>query len=149
MAIEQGIVVELGSEGKKTAWVETVRSAACESCKSRASCHGIDKNKAKVEAINEVDAKVGDRIQIAISTSSLLKATFLLYVFPVLCMVLGALGAHALVADSTMDTSNITIVSALTCFGIALVVVRIGGNKLAQKASYQPKIIRILGHNNK
>lgn len=46
------------------------------------------------EVINEIGAKIGDRIMLAVETASLLKATFLLYVFPILCMLAGSvLGA--------------------------------------------------------
>ena len=43
----------------------------------------------EVEAFNTADARVGDRIVLNIKTASLLKATFLLYVFPILAMIAG------------------------------------------------------------
>jgi hypothetical protein len=46
--------------------------------------------------LNPVGARVGDRIQMTISTGSLLKATFLLYVFPILCMLGGAVLGNGL-----------------------------------------------------
>jgi sigma-E factor negative regulatory protein RseC len=147
MAIEQGIVTGLGKPGSGTAWVETIASSACESCSSRESCNpGGGKNKHVVEAINEAGAAVGDRIQIAMDSAPLLKATFLLYLFPILCMLIGALLANALAAPFFSDTSAITALAAFACLAAALLIVRLGGTRLAKKASYRPKIIRILGH---
>ena len=88
MAIEQGVVVRLGTDGSRTAWVKTERSSACESCASRESCNpGADGKAQEVEAINAADARVGDRIQVVIGTGAMLKATFLLYLFPIICML--------------------------------------------------------------
>lgn len=146
MAIEQGIVIKLGSHGEKTAWVKTTRSSACESCSSRDSCNaGIDGKDQEVEAINMADARVGDRIQLSIKTSSILKAMFLLYLFPILCMLGGGMFGNWMAERLTANPSVVAAVSALICFGASLVVVRAGGQRLGGKEAYQPKIIRILG----
>lgn len=146
MALEQGIVIEMGNTGKQTAWVETIVSPACESCASKGSCHGSsDKNRRKVEAINEAGANVGDLIQLSLSTSSMLKATFLLYLFPVLCMLAGAVVANAVADRFWPDSSAFTAIVAIVFFGLAMLAVRIKGNRLAVKTDYRPKIIRILG----
>ena len=82
MATEEGIVFKLGDAGPGTAWVKTTRSSACAGCSSRDACHAEGGGKEmEVEAINTARARVGDRIVLNIKTSSLLKATFLLYVF--------------------------------------------------------------------
>ena len=46
---------------------------------------------AEVEVLNEVGARIGDRILIDIKTSAFLKATFLLYVFPIIGLTAGAM----------------------------------------------------------
>ena len=148
MAIEKGIVVDMGAAGGRTAWVETVASSACESCSSRESCHaGPGKSTRKVEAINEVGAKIGDHIQLSMDSASLLKASFLLYLFPILCMLAGGLTAQAIFSRFFQDPSYIAAGTAFLFLGVALLVVRIKGNRLGAQAAYQPKIIRILGHN--
>lgn len=146
MALEQGIVIEMGSAGQQTAWVETIVSPACESCASKGSCHGgSDKNRRKVEAINVAGAKVGDLIQLSLSTSSMLKAVFLLYLFPVLCMLVGAVGANAIAERFWSGSSAFTAAVAFAFFGIAMLIVRFKGNRLAVRTAYRPKIIRIIG----
>lgn len=146
MAIEQGIVIRMGQDGKSTAWVKTVRSSACESCASRDSCNTSgDGRSQQVEAINSAGAKVGDRIQLAISTGSMLKAMTLLYLFPIFCMLGGGLLGDWLAPKTQMDSSVMAAVMAAICFALALIVVRISGQKMGHKESYTPKIIRVIG----
>lgn len=150
MAIEQGIVVKLGSHGSTTAWVKTVRSSACESCASRDSCNPTGNGTSQeVEAINAAGAAVGDRIQLIISTGSMLKAMFLLYLFPILCMLGGGIAGDWMAPKLSANPSTVTAITAFTCFALSLVIVRAGGQRLGRKEAYQPKIIRILSHGPK
>lgn len=145
MAIEQGIVVASGSTGDATAWVEIVPPAACEACASRKNCGlGTSGQPRKVEVVNRVGAAVGDRVQVSIKTSALLKAIFLLYLFPILCMLGGGLAGH--MVSRIMDTNESTssMILAIGCFIAAMAVVRIRGGRIALKSEYKPKITRIL-----
>lgn len=145
MATEAGIVTKIGSESRQTAWVKVMPSSACEACSSRHSCTakpGGDER--EVEAINPIGAAVGDRIQLSISTGSLLKATFLLYIFPVLCMLAGGIAGHIIAAHLLWDTSVLSAIAAFACLAAAMLVVRLGGNRMAQSTAYRPRIIRII-----
>lgn len=146
MAIEQGVVIKLG-ERPNTAWVMTTRSGACESCASRENCHaGATGEHQEVEAMNVVGARAGDRIQLMIRTGSLIKATFLLYVFPVLCMLGGAVAGHLLAAAlGVVNNSALAAVVAMMALGAGLWVVRTRGRQLGQDVAYRPHIVRILG----
>ena len=147
MTIEQGIVTKIGSEGPTTAWVKTVPSGPCSSCSSRHSCHtGPSGEEREVEVLNTAGATVGDRIQLSIGTGSLLKATFLLYMFPILSMLVGGLVANAVAARYFSDTSLLSALAALICLVIAMAVVRKRGERMAQQEAYRPKIIRVIGH---
>jgi sigma-E factor negative regulatory protein RseC len=146
MATEPGVVTRIGSKSPQTAWVKIVPSNACEACSSRHSCTakpgGDDR---EVEALNPVGATVGDKIQLMIKTSSLLKATFLLYIFPILCMLAGGIAGHLIAIHLQWDASLLAAIVAFICLGAAMLVVRLGGNRMAQKAAYRPRIIRIIG----
>jgi sigma-E factor negative regulatory protein RseC len=147
MAIEPGVVTQIGPHGPKTVWVKTVPSSACSSCSSRHHCGTLSGSEEReVEALNDVSAAVGDRVQLAINTGSLLKATFLLYLFPVLCMLAGGIFGHAAAAHFHWNTSFTAAVAAFGCLTGAMIVVRLSGNRMAQKAAYRPRIIRIIGH---
>ncbi|MEN8246175.1 MAG: SoxR reducing system RseC family protein [Thermodesulfobacteriota bacterium] len=143
MATEEGIVIKLG---EKTAWVKTTRSSACETCDSRGSCHSGEQGKEmEVEVTNSVGAAIGDRIVLYFETSSLLKAAFLLYVFPVLCMLAGAALGHWLSLKYQLNPSLGSATTGFLCLILSFMLVKIRGDRLARKDNYKPRILRILG----
>ena len=146
MATEEGIVIKAGGIAPRTAWVKTTQSSACKSCSQRNSCNGDSQGKEReVEAINLVGAKAGDLIQISIDTGSLLKATFLLYLFPVICMLLGGLAGNEIGAGMGINPSPVSALIAVICFSGAMLIVRLRAGRMALKMEYRPKITRIIG----
>ncbi len=98
----------------------------------------------EVTAINTAGAEAGDRILLSINTGSLLKATFLLYVFPILCMIAGAVVGQEIALSKGWDPSGLSAVVAFASFGVAFVVIKIRGAAMSKKSEYKPEIIRIL-----
>ena len=146
MATEEGIVTKISAPSAHTAWVKTVQSSACKSCSARHSCNPDSKGKEReVEAINAVDAKVGDLIQISVDSGALLKATFLLYVFPIICMLAGGLAGHNIGLRMGINPSPASALTAAAGFLGALWIVRFRAGRMALKVEYRPKITRILG----
>ena len=144
MITEEGLVTELGST--TTAWVATTKTDACKECSERNTCNamGDSGKEIKVEAINLAGARVGDRIVLSFETASLLKAAFLLYVFPILCMLSGAIVGCNLAFLFNLNESSVSAVSALLFFILSVFFIKSKGNKLGKKKKYQPKIIRII-----
>jgi sigma-E factor negative regulatory protein RseC len=150
LATEQGIVIKTGINNRTNmALVKTVQPSACEACSARSQCNpgtkGADR---QVEAVNLVDAKEGDLIQISMDTGALLKAAFLLYVFPIICMLIGAITGHAIGMALETSPSAISASVGIGCFIAAMVLVRKQAGYMALKLKYQPKITRIIGHSN-
>ena len=142
MATEQGIVVKTHSN---TAWVKTVKSGNCAGCSARGSCNAMGgDNEMEVKAINEAGAKLGDRIVLSFKTSSLLKASFLLYVFPILLLILGAALGQEIAAQFDLNPSGFSAIMGFAFFFAALLIIKTTANKLAQKNDYRPKITKIL-----
>ena len=142
MATEQGVVLRTESE---TAWVKTVRSSACEGCTARQSCHttGGDRNM-EVKAINSAGASVGDRIVLSFETASLLKATFLIYVFPIILLIAGAALGQVLASVIAISSSALSVILGFAFFFSALFIIKARANKMAKKNTYQPKITKII-----
>ena len=148
MATEEGIVFKLGAPGSGTAWVKTSRTSACKSCSSRHACQSGSAGKdMEVEAINSADAKVGDRIVLNIKTTTLLKATFLLYIFPVLAMIAGAFIGQAVgIRRAVGDPSGMSALFAFLFFGLAFLVIRVTGRRMSKNTDYTPEIIKVRGN---
>jgi sigma-E factor negative regulatory protein RseC len=143
MATEEGIVTNIPMPGKVL--VATVRSGACASCTARGMCHTVGGGgEAEVIANNNANARVGDRVVISFQTGSLLKAMFLLYMFPILCLLIGALIGNNYAYTLHMDPSVFSAFIGFLFFGGAVIFVKTKGNQLAEKKEYQPKIVRII-----
>lgn len=150
MATEEGVVIKLGSSEAPTAWVKTTRTSACKSCASRGSCEaGGSGKEMEVEAFNSAGAKVGDRIVLSIQTASLLKATFLIYIFPIISMLAGAFWGQKIGLDSgSQDPSGFSALMAFLFLGLAILVVKFVGKAMSLKREYIPTIVRIVKHSS-
>ena len=142
MATEKGVVTKVGPA---TAWVKTTKTSACESCTARDSCHTLGGgNEAEIEVINTAGAKEGDNVVIRFETSSLLKATFLLYVFPIILLVIGAVIGQQAAPYLNFNPSGFSAVIGFSFFFAAVLTIKFKANRLARKNEYRPKIIKVL-----
>lgn len=143
MATEQGIVTR--TQGR-LAWVKTVRTEACESCSAKSSCHALGGgNEMEVEVLNTAGAGEGDRVVLTFESGSLLKATFLIYVFPILVMIGGAFFGQEVAESLQMNEKVVPVVFAFLFLGAALFLVKRTGNRMALQDRYRPRISRIVG----
>ena len=142
MATEEGIVIKTDLT---TAWVKTTKTHACEGCAARASCNVMGGGKEmEVEAINHAGAKVGEKVVLFFETSPLLKATFMLYVLPILFLMAGAFIGHKMASFINFDASLVSAITGFLFFGLIVLFVRARGNKMAKKDEYRPKVIKII-----
>jgi len=142
LATEEGVVVRVAG---RTAWVKTRRGSACESCSARHACATPegDGQEMEIVAINLTGAAVGDQVVVSIESAALLKASFLLYVFPIICLIAGAFAGNAAGFLFNMEGSTASVVAAAGFFAISFGVIRYKGNRMAENQHYRPKIIRI------
>jgi sigma-E factor negative regulatory protein RseC len=142
LATEQGIVLRIDADA---AWVKTVRTSACEGCTAKGTCHTTeDGQDMEVKAINSAGASVGDRIVLSFETASLLKATFLIYIFPIILLIAGAALGQALAPFIEFSPSAVSVLLGFAFFFTALFIVKTRANKMAKKNAYQPKITKIV-----
>ena len=142
MPTEKGVVIKVDAT---TAWVTTTKTSACEGCAAKSSCTTLGGGKEmEVEAINDIGARIGQKVVLQFHTSPLLKATFLLYVVPILFLILGAFIGDQAAPRFDMDPSTCSVIVGLVFLGISIKFVKSKGNKLAKKDAYRPKIVRIL-----
>jgi sigma-E factor negative regulatory protein RseC len=142
LATEKGIVLRTDSEA---AWVKTVRSSACEGCTAKGSCHSMGGgNEMEVKALNTAGARAGDRVVLSFETASLLKATFLIYVFPIILLIVGAAIGQMLASLIDFTPSALSVLLGFVFFFTGLFIIKARANKMAKKNAYQPKITKIL-----
>ena len=142
MATERGIVTRVTETG---AWVKTTRSDACAHCEARGSCNVVgDGEEMEVETLNPAGADVGDRVVLTFETGAFLKASFLLYVFPVLMMIIGGFAGQSLGPMAGVGESAAAAAGAFSFLAVTFAFVRARANRLARTDPYRPKITRIL-----
>ncbi|MBU4053771.1 MAG: SoxR reducing system RseC family protein [Proteobacteria bacterium] len=140
MATEQGLVIKtLGAK----AIVKTQKTEACDGCASRDSCSTQGRDM-EVEVINSLGAKEGDRVILQIETRYFLKATFLMYIFPIVCLIAGAFIGERVAIQNQGDPSGYSAGFGFGFFLAAIFLVKMKGNKMGEKDTYKPRITRIV-----
>jgi sigma-E factor negative regulatory protein RseC len=125
------------------ALVVTRLEPECESCKAKDACTSLGGGgaNAEVRARNTVGAEVGDVVTISMRGSSLLKASFLVYMLPILAMAGGIILGHLLSRVISVDKNLLVGIFALLAFLGVFVWLKKQGDKLSRKGEFIPKII--------
>lgn len=98
----------------------------------------------EIEAINAMGAHEGDRVVIACEASSVVKISFLIYIFPIICLVIGAVIGQQTAPNFSFDPSLFSAGLGFAFLVVSFFLVRLIGNKLSKDDRYIPKIIRVL-----
>jgi sigma-E factor negative regulatory protein RseC len=141
MIKENGIVTKADPS---TAWIKTIRTQACESCASKKSCGTSGSfEEVIIKVKNSIHVKKGDHVVVGLETKHMLFLTFLLYVFPIISLTIGAVIGNNLIAPSfQQDPSFVSMVTGLIFFGLAFCLIRMKNNSLSQKKEYKPFLVR-------
>lgn len=148
MIEEEGRVVKIEPG---YAIVHAERGSSCEGCSSKSSCQtmgGTDEKTMEIRAINEIGAKVGDKVRIAIDSVILLKSSFLIYIVPLIFMIAGGIVAESY-AIANMPNSDADLIAGavgITCLVISFIFVKLWSKSVEKKEQYHPKISRILNY---
>jgi len=141
MITEEGIVQQVQTT---KAFILINRSSACAGCHAQSACNPSEHKEMIVEAINDLHARVGDRVQISVPSGSLLKATFIVYFVPVLALVLGAIAGSKLAPSMQMDATLTSILCGVLSMATVFGMVKIFDKSANSKSQYWPRITRIL-----
>lgn len=142
MPTEKGVVIKT-EDGN--AWIKTAKSSACEGCTSRDSCGNPGGGKEmEVKAVNTAGAKPGDLVLISFQTAPLVKVYALVYIFPILALLAGAILGQRLSVRFSMDESLPALITGALFFIGAFFIIKTSSSRMAKKDDYQPKVLRVL-----
>ena len=142
MMSEEGIVKR--TIGTK-AWVVTTRSEMCEACASQGACKVLGGGKEmEVEAINTAQAKPGDQVLLTLENQSLIKLSFLVYMFPILALIAGAALGQKVGPLLSINQELASFGLGAIAFGLAFLIVRKKDKTLEQTGSTIPRVTRII-----
>ena len=139
---EEG-VVEKASLQKAVVRVE--RSSACDHCRSRGACETLSSKSMRVEVANDLGAVEGDRVELSVPATSVLKLSFLVYMIPVAALVAGAYAGDLWAKGREVDPTLAAIIAgALAMLGTFLFLRRIERTVSSPTSDFQPRLSRIL-----
>ena len=143
MSVEKG-TVESTQDG--FAWVLTRRKEACSDCGHKHHCHMVEgMDRMRVKARNAARARVGDEVELYLSTKTKLKGLFVLYMFPVLGLFIGAFSAEPLSQLVGLSKNVGTVLFTVSGLVLALVLARFISGRMAAKEELVPLISRVIG----
>jgi sigma-E factor negative regulatory protein RseC len=139
---EQGIIEKV-TEQKAT--VRVRRSSDCAHCSSRISCD-ISNSDMLVEVSNDLQAKIGDLVEISIPEGTVLKLSVFVYLFPVIALMIGAFLGEFIAYFLQSRSSWPSIFLAMFFLGLAFFVLKIFERKKMSGGAYNPKMTHIVAN---
>jgi sigma-E factor negative regulatory protein RseC len=116
---ENGVIVS-----KHGNWV-TVLLTKGEKCEGCSACSAYGKNSRGIKARNDIDAEVGDSVEVEISPKQVIGLSFLMFIFPVVAMIVGYfIGTRAGENLGLKDESS-GILGALVLLIISFIFIKI------------------------
>lgn len=134
--IEEGVVIEV-FDGK--AKIRAIRGTSCGGCASRAMCKPSEGTNVVIEAKNSLGAHVGARVEVAIQPKTFLKASFIVYIVPLISFVIGGS-----VGKSIGGTDAWAALSGIAAMLLCYVGIWAYNKWALKEGKYQPEIVAVL-----
>lgn len=139
---EEGMVLEVRGGMIK---VQTIQNEACSYCSIKGACDSMGEAKERlVMARNEIGAKAGDRVLLALPRRGVLGAGFLVYMVPILVLILGASLGKIYALQLGMSVTNASVVLGLAGLVISFAVLRPISKRLAKRPELTIRAVRIV-----
>ncbi len=140
MIIETGRVTHV-SNGKAT--IEIERGTACAKCHAGCACD-LGKSLLQVEADDPIGVQTDQYVQMTMHNTSVLRASFVVYVVPLCALVIGVLLGEAFGKVFEIETL-LEIVGGFGGLGLALLFVRWYNHIFQQDVKNRPVITKVIG----
>jgi sigma-E factor negative regulatory protein RseC len=98
----------------------------------------------EVEAINTAQASPGDQVLLTLEGQSLVKLSFLVYMFPILTLIAGAAIGQKVASVVGINPELSAFGLGSIVFGLAFLLVRKKDKKLEQTGGTVPRVARII-----
>ena len=139
MIIERGRVIEV-TDGK--ALVKIERSSACGKCHTECALKSSEKQAILIEVRDPLGVQVNQSVQIAMQNANALRASFAVYIIPLLGLVVGALLGEFF--GTLLGIKDIlAILGSFIFLGLSLIVVKLYNDRFKQNLHYQPVIMKV------
>lgn len=146
MVEEEGIIVDV-IDGK--AVVKTQRSGMCSECSAVKSCHMEGEKDMMVEARNPVGAKIGQRVKISLASRSIIYASIIIYLVPLIFLFMGALAGRwiALYLNYSAREEFFEVTIGTMSLVASFLILKVYNKKIEESSNFRPTITEILDGN--
>jgi sigma-E factor negative regulatory protein RseC len=143
MIEEEGIVAEVAGDIAKVA---ILKKSACESCAAAGVCHPQDTDQSLLEAVNPLGAKKGQKVKVVVAPQLYLKASLILYGFPMAAFIGGAIIAKNLAMKFGREANSDlwAFIAGTACLLVSFLFIRAYNKKVEKTRKYKPVIAEIL-----
>jgi len=141
MVTEKGIVADVSDH---KAQVRIRKSSACASCEARDACHIHNTKEMVVDVNNDLQAKVGDLVEISVPTRSFLRISLLVYFLPVLALIFGAYVGGAWAASLRLPSTLVSVLGGGLAMAFSFAILRRIDRAAQCRAEFSPRMTRIL-----
>lgn len=123
--------------------VNVEKKSACGSCK--AGCN-ISETGAEIEAVNRVEAAVGQRVRVEMQPYLYIKGSILIYGVPALALILGAVIGKEYFSGvfKNYDPDIVSAVFGFSAFILSFAVVKLLSSRLEKDTGYKPVVVEII-----
>ena len=99
-----------------------------------------------IDVVNNIHAKVGERVKIGLKPGVYLKASFLVYMVPIITFIIGAIIGKELAAyiSYSKDSDLFAIISGVILLIPTFILMRLYNRKIEKDRSYQPVILEVM-----
>lgn len=122
------------------------KQRGCESCPGSALCKTVGGDEAQIEAVNRLNASIGDTVKISFKPYSYLKGTALIYGLPALMLIIGAVIGKEYISR-LFPYSDADLVSGIAAFGfffLSFIIVKIWVKLIGEKRTHMPEVAEII-----
>ncbi len=124
--------------------VEIQRGSACSSCHAECAGSGDKPQLMRVEVRDPIGVHIDQYVQLSIENTSVLRASFVVYMVPLFALITGVLVGEYL--GRTLGIPNLLeILCGFGALGLSLIIVRVYNNFFQRDIRNQPIITKIIG----
>ncbi len=118
----------------------------CGSCGAKSSCHEKSGNSKErfVTASDPFGLKIGQWVKINLEPKNLVKASIILFVFPLSGLLLGAIAGSLIAGTAGYNDDLCAVIGGFTGIGISVLGLRLYNRKLEKSNDYYPSVVEIM-----
>lgn len=132
----EGIVLQLRGE------LALVRPTGHTGCNSGFCCQGEGVNKVDLEARNEINAVVGDKVIFEAQERGLLLAAFITFILPFVLVFLGGILGYKISGLLSMNVTAAVVAGGAILFVISILIIKFYDKYVSNNLSLKPVITK-------